>query len=210
MSNVNSDLRFAYENLLKDHGLDRLSQTEESLEESRKAMANARWLDEIGASGECIQQDNRQPHDNPLASFNSILADISNDVEQSIRQRGADPPRDVFVGCFPLASINACLRKVPNGSLVLVNLALMQVIYQTGKVFLHSYDWLGAGVDKEGGTITVGDSDDNLDALGTLANTVGWESSGWSKRHSIVAITAILNADRYHQEISRHRTGSST
>lgn len=201
MSKFDSDLQSAYENLLKDHGLDRTGQTVESLNEAREAMANAGWLDKIGVNGQHIQQEIRELSSNPLAPFNSMLADTAKDVEQSIRLRGAEPPRNVFVGCFPLADINACLKTVPEGSLVLVNSALMQIIYQIGKVFLLSYDWLCAGVDDDG-SITLGNVEGTADAIETLANTLEWESDGWSKRDCIVAITAILNADRYHGSVS--------
>jgi hypothetical protein len=148
-------------------------------------MANAGWFDECPDLEYPFEQCR-----NVAQEYNPYLAGIASVVEESIRLRGGNVPI-AFVGGFPLGETNACVKPMRDGALILFNHGLIQLIYQIGKVFILSYDWLCAWAD----------DDDNVSVLTdrvppdkTMTATLGWETCEWTRRQSLSALTAILHS----------------
>ena len=193
MGSVNPNLQSVYNELLKEHGLDQIENSVESTREAFDAMANAGWYDIWNVDRDQAWEEMVRDSKNVAYAFNPILASIAAEVEDDIRLRGGTIPCSVFVGGFPIGETNACIKLVTDGALILFNQGLMNLIYQIGKVFVLSYDWLCAGTTDEG-DVEVLVTDDKAPPVETMTATLGWETCGWTRQNTINALTGILHA----------------
>ena len=188
----------AYRELLKSNGLDNLMLPGNLARKSHDAMAAAGWFD--GMTEELWQayERTRKCSQYVTDAYAPLLTSLGREVEESIKTAGGTLDCEVFVGGFPLGEANACVGFPDKctGVLILVNHGLIQLIYQVGKLFVLSYDWL-CGLENGNGDIMVKVARHDADHATTLAGTLCWPSLGWTRADTIGGIAEIVLAYKH-------------
>ena len=173
-------LKETYQSLLAEHGLDKIRHPEEKARESFDAMFDAGWWSDKSANREEAWSAYKSKREN-TRGYQPLMERLSDEVEEAIRLRNSQLPCPVHVGTWPIGYVNACAMPTEHGVLVLLSEGLVSLIYQVGKVFVHSYDWLKI-------------ESDWTDPNRTLSEHLGWESYGWTVERTVDALTEIFHA----------------
>jgi hypothetical protein len=176
-------LRNKYHELLAEDGLDKIPISEEKVRESFEAMFDAGWYSDKTLTKEEAWAAVWAEKSNRFIGhfYDDLMNRLAQEVEEDIRLRGGVLPCPVYVGSWPIGYTNACAMPTADGVLVLLSDGLISLLYQVGKVFIHSHDWLK--VEAPG-----------VDPNRTISENLGWESYGWTMQRSIDALVAIFRS----------------
>ena len=190
-------LRLEYRQLLESYGALETPQPASVRQEAREAMAQAGWFEDWGGEVNTpCYQEMEEASKYVSTAYNPMLDRMSLIIEEDIRKSGRALPFPVYAGGFPVGQVNACVQPATtvDGALILYNHGLIQLLYQIGKVFLLSYDWIVARLTNKDDVEVVTFKDGLPNSVPTLCNTLNWEPVGWTRGQTIDAVAAILTS----------------
>jgi hypothetical protein len=164
-------LKALYHSLLAENGLADVDLPEHRAAENFNAMYDAGWF-QPATRQVAWERFDRTRKSSPIG-YARIVDMLSKDVEAALIARGAPLANPVYAGPWPIGYTNACAMRVDGGALVLVSAGMISLIYQVGKQFVYSFDWMKA--------------DDS-----TLTDQFKWKHYGWTMEKTVDVLVDVF------------------
>ena len=175
-------LRQRYEELLAEHGLDKIPIGEQQGRESFEAMFDAGWLGNVTTKHDAwADYWGKESNRFVARGYEQLVQRLAAGVENDIRIRGGKLPCTVLVGTWPIGFANACALPTSGGVLVLLSHGLISLLYHVAKVSILSHDWMRVAAP-------------GADPNRSISENLGWESYGWTREKTIDALVAIFRS----------------